>query len=58
MTVSGVFKSLCHLKQSSTKGADGMDGKKKKNPKVFKEAKVIPLYKSGDNFEPSNYRPI
>ena len=27
MTVSGVFKSLCHLKQSSTKGTDGIDGK-------------------------------
>ena len=31
---------------------------KNKFPKVFKEAKVIPLYKSGDKSEPSNYRPI
>ena len=37
MTVSGVFKSLCHLKQSSTKGADGMDGKKKKIPKYLRK---------------------
>ena len=80
MTVRGVFKSLCHLKQSSTKGTDGIDGKvlrlsapfiadtityiynliikKNKFPKAFKEAKVIPLYKSGDKSEPSNYRPI
>ena len=27
MTVSGVFKSLRHLKQSSTKGTDLIDGK-------------------------------
>ena len=25
---------------------------------AFKQAKVIPLYKSGDNTDPSNYRPI
>ena len=25
---------------------------------MFKEAKVIPLYKSSDKSEPSNYRPI
>ena len=80
MTVSGVFKSLCQLKQSSTKGTDRIDGKilrlsapfiadtityiynliieKNKFPKVFKEVKVIPLYKSGDKSEPSNYRPV
>ena len=78
MTVSGVFKSLCHLKQSSTKGTDGIDGEilrlsapfitdtyiynfiieKNKFSKIFNEAKVIPLYKSGDKSEPSNYRPI
>ena len=80
MTVSGVFKSLRHLKQSSTKGTDGIDGRilrlsatfiadtitymynliieKNKFPKIFKEAKVISLYKSGDKSEPSNYRPI
>ena len=27
-------------------------------PKAFKQAKVIPNYKSGDNKDPSNYRPI
>ena len=27
-------------------------------PSQFKTAKVIPLYKSGDNLDPSNYRPI
>ena len=27
-------------------------------PKVFKEAKVIPLFKSGDKLDPSNFRPI
>ena len=32
--------------------------KKNKFPKAFKEAKVIPLYKSGDKSEPSNYKPI
>ena len=80
MTVSGVFKSLCQLKQSSTKCTDGIDRKilrlsanfiadtityiynliieKNKFPKVFEEAKVIPLYKCGDKSQPSNYRPI
>ena len=27
MTVKEVYKSLCHLKQSNTKGTDGLDGK-------------------------------
>ena len=27
MTARGVYKSLCHLKQSNTKGTDGLDGK-------------------------------
>ena len=27
-------------------------------PKAFKQSKVIPIYKSGDNKDPSNYRPI
>eukprot|EP00745_Piridium_sociabile_P017196 TRINITY_DN25854_c0_g1_i4.p1 TRINITY_DN25854_c0_g1~~TRINITY_DN25854_c0_g1_i4.p1 ORF type:complete len:104 (+),score=2.52 TRINITY_DN25854_c0_g1_i4:281-592(+) len=31
---------------------------KKYFPLKFKEAKVIPLYKSGDTSNPSNYRPI
>ena len=80
MTVSGVCKSLCHIRQSSTIGTDGIDGKilrlsapfiivtitfiynliieKNKFPKVFKEVKVIPLYKSGEKSESSNHRPI
>ena len=31
---------------------------KNKFPMAFKEAKVIPLYKSGERSDPSNYRPI
>ena len=80
MTVREVYKSLCHLKQSNTKGTDGLDGKilrlsapfiaetltyiynlcidKNTFPQVFKEAKVIPLFKSGDKSDPSNFRPI
>ena len=80
MAVSEVFKSLCQLKQSNTKGTDRIDGKiirlsapfitdtityiynliieKNKFPRAFKEAKVIPLYKSGERSDPSNYRPI
>ena len=27
-------------------------------PQVFKEAKVIPLFKSGDKSDPSNFKPI
>ena len=27
MTVKEVYKSLCHLKQSNTKGTDGLDWK-------------------------------
>ena len=80
MAVSEVFKSLCQLKQSNTKGTDRIDGKiirlsapfitdtityiynliieKNKFPRAFKEAKVIPLYKSGERSDPSNYKPI
>ena len=80
MAVSEIFKSLCQLKQSNTKGTDQIDGKiihlsalfttdtityiynliieKNKFPRAFKEAKVIPLYKSGERSDPSNYRPI
>ena len=80
ITVREVYKSLCHLNQSNTKGADGLDGKilrlsapfiagtlnyiynlcvdKNTLPQVFKEAKVIPLFKSGDKSDPSNFRPI
>ena len=78
MTVREVYKSLCHLKQSNTKGTDGLDGKilhlsapfiaetltynlcidKNTFPQVFKEAKVIPLFKSGEKSDPSNFRPI
>ena len=79
MAVSEVFKSLCQLKQSNTKGTDRIDGKiirlsapfitdtityiynliieKNYFPRAFKEAKVIPLYKSGERSDPSNYRP-
>ena len=80
MTVREVYKSLCHLKQSNTKGTDGLDWKilrlsapfiaetltyiynlcidKNTFHQVFKEAKVIPLFKSGDKSDPSNFRPI
>ena len=80
MAVSEVFKSLCQLKQSNTKGTDRIDGKiirlsapfitdtityiynliieKNKFPRSFKEAKVIPLYKSSERSDPSNYSPI
>ena len=27
-------------------------------PSKFKQAKVVPIYKSGDTADPSNYRPI
>ena len=79
-TVREVYKSLCHLKQSNTKGTDGLDGKilrisapfiggtltyiynlcidKNTFPQVFKETKVIPLFKSGDKSDPLNFRPI
>ena len=80
MTVHEVYTALVHLKQTGTKGLDGIDGKilklsapviaetltyiynlcltKNKIPKAFKVAKVIPIYKSGDHSDPSNYRPI
>ena len=79
MAVTEVYKSLCHLKQSNTKGTDGLDGEfmrlsapfiaetltyiynlcidKNTFPQVLKEAKVIPLFKSGDKSDPSNFRP-
>ena len=80
ITIMEVFKSLCHLKHSNTKGTDGLDGKilrlsapfivetltyiynlcidKNTFPQVFKEAKVIPLFRYGDKSDPSNFRPI
>ena len=80
LTVLEVFNSLNRLKQSGTRGLDGLDGKilklsapfisdtltyiynlcidKNTFPKQFKHAKVIPLFKSGDKSDPSNYRPI
>ena len=80
MTVREVYKSLRYLKQSNTKGTDGLDGKilrlsapfiaetltyiynlrinKNTFPQVFKEVKVIPLFKSGDKSDPSNFRHI
>jgi hypothetical protein len=80
MTVNDVYQALLHMKQTNTRGIDGLDGKilkisapyitdsltyiynlcidKSYIPKIFKEAKVIPLHKSGDTSDPSNYRPI
>jgi hypothetical protein len=80
MTVIEVSQALNHLKQTNTRGLDGLDGKilkiaapfitdsltyiynlcidKSYFPNVFKQAKVIPLYKSGDTSNPSNDRPI
>jgi endonuclease/exonuclease/phosphatase family metal-dependent hydrolase len=80
ITVNEVFQALMHMKQTNTRGLDGLDGKilkiaapyiadsltyiynmcidKSYIPKLFKQAKVIPLHKSGDTSNPSNYRPI
>ena len=80
MSVNEVYRALIQLKQSGTRGLDGIDGKILKTaapviadsltyvynlciekhyfPKMFKEAKVIPLHKSGSRSDPSNYRPI
>ena len=80
MSVTEVYHALCHLKQSGTRGLDGIDGKilklsapviaetltyvynlcidKSDFPVQFKNARVIPLFKSGDPSQPSNYRPI
>ena len=80
ITVPEVYAALSHLKQSSTKDLNLLDGKIIKLsapvisdtltyiynlcidenyfPSIFKQAKVIPLFKSGDPSNPSNYRPI
>ena len=80
LSVHEVYKELCSLKQSNTRGIDTLDGKilqisapiisehltyiynlcidKCYYPQAFKEAKVIPILKSGDPNDPSNYRPI
>ena len=78
MTVRGVYKSVCHLKQSNTKGTDCVSWHflllkllhiyiyiyynlcidKNAFSQAFKEAKVIPLFTSGDKSDPSNFRPI
>ena len=80
MTITEVYQALCHLKQSGTRGLDGIDGKilklsapviaetltyvynlcidKSLFPIQLKQARVIPIFKSGDPSQPSNYRPI
>lgn len=80
ITVSEVFHALIHLKQTGTRGIDGLDGKILKLsapvivdtltyiynlcidqcyfPSAFKQAKVVPLFKSGATSDPANYRPI
>jgi hypothetical protein len=80
MTVTDVYKALNQLKQTNTRGLDGIDNKilkisaavisdsltyiynlcitKSYFPFFFKQAKVIPLYKSGPTNDPNNYRPI
>ena len=78
--VQEVFTALRQLKQTGTRGIDGIDGKilklsapiiaetltyiynlcldKHYFPNVLKQAKIIPLHKSGNTTDPSNYRPI
>ena len=80
LCVHEVFTALKQLKQTGTRGIDGIDGKilklaapiiaetltyiynlcldKHYFPNAFKQAKVIPLFKSGMATDPSNYRPI
>ena len=80
LCVYEVFTALRQLKQTGTRGIDGIDGKILKLsapviaetltyiynlcldkcyfPKIFKQAKIIPLFKSGTTSDPSNYRPI
>ena len=80
MTITEVYNALVHLKQTGTRGLNGLDGKILKLsapvisdtltyvyhlciqncyvPAAFKQAKVIPLFKSGKSSDPSNYRPI
>ena len=80
MTVAEVYKRLTELKDSSTRGLDGIDNKilklsapliadsltyiynlcidKSYFPSFFKQARVIPLHKSGPTNDPNNYRPI
>ena len=80
MTITEVYQALCHLKQSGTRGLDGIDGKilklsapviaetltyvynlcidKSLFPIQLKQPRVIPIFKSGDPSQPSNYRQI
>ena len=80
ISIHEVYKELSSIKQSSSRGLDGLDSKilkisahiisehityiynlcieKKCFPQTFKDAKVIPHFKSGDRSDPGNYRPI
>jgi len=80
MTITEVYNTLVHSKQTGTCGLDGIDGKilkllvpavsdtqtyvynlciqKCHAPAAFKQAKVIPLSKSGKRSDPWNYKPI
>ena len=80
MKLYEVYDSLRKLKQTGTRGIDGIDGKILKLctpiiaepltyiynlcidqnyfPETFKQTKVIPILKSGDPTDASNYRPI
>ena len=80
ISVTDVYYTLIHLKQTGTRDLEGLDSKilklsapiiadtltyvynlcmhKSCFPKVFKTAKVIPIYKHGAKTDTSNYRPI
>ena len=80
MSIAEVYRALCQMKQTGSRGLDGIDGKiirlsapvitetltyiynlcidKSYFPSQFKQAKVVPLFKSGDQSQPISYRPI
>ena len=80
LSVHEVCNALMNLKQTNTRGIDGIDAKilklsahviaetltyvynlcisKNRIPKAFKVAKIIPIHKTGDCEDPTNYRPI